>query len=167
MDLNQDLAAQIVQKLKAINHHLCTVESCTGGLISNLITNVSGASLIYWGSYITYDNSLKVELGVSKQLIITHGAVSGEVATEMAECGLQKMKARLNSQKGICISTTGIAGPTGGTPEKPVGLCYISLAKTDQKTQVERFLAPSEAQDRLRIKSLFAQAALQLLLRNI
>lgn len=128
---------KIVSVLRASRAALCTVESCTGGLIAHLLTQVSGSSEVFWGGIVSYDNSAKhFLLGVSPELIQKHGAVSEEVAAEMARQGLIKMRDALNTSAAnikkpealICIATTGIAGPTGGTPEKPVGLCYIGLA---------------------------------------
>lgn len=161
----------VVKKLKATQHLLCTIESCTGGLIAHLITNISGASEIYWGSVVAYDNSVKEELGVPPSLIASQGAVSPEVAREMAEHGLKKMQnnsSRIESfallkPKGlICVSTTGIAGPGGGTSEKPVGLCYIGLARSGQKTIIEKILL-SPPLDRIQTKTQFAKMALDLI----
>lgn len=161
---------EVHQKLQTKKFVLCTVESCTGGLISHLMTNFSGASQLFWGSYVVYDNSAKASLGVSPTLIQTHGAVSAQVAQELANQGLKKMQAALGKtgsysisahQPLICLSTTGIAGPTGGNKEKPVGLCYIGLA-TSQTTLVEEFHA-SQLGNRIEIKMQFALKALQLL----
>lgn len=101
---------------------LATAESCTGGLISHCLTNVSGSSVVFVGGIVAYSNEVKKSLlGVSEVLIEEYGAVSNPVALEMAK-GVCK---RLNSDIGVGV--TGIAGPTGGTPEKPVGLVYISV----------------------------------------
>ncbi|MBI2712408.1 MAG: CinA family protein [Bdellovibrio sp.] len=165
-----NLEEAVLRKLKTAQHVLCTVESCTGGLVAHSITNVSGASEIFWGSYVTYDNSAKLELGVSLKTLEKYGAVSKEVAQELAECGLKKFaenpdrsnSTNLIKPKGwVCISTTGIAGPTGGTLKKPVGLCFIAVAMTGKKTRVEEF--HSVAQDRLLIKEQFAMKALEIL----
>jgi len=165
------LEEAVVRKLRTTQHILTAVESCTGGLISHLITNVSGASEIYWGSTIAYDNSVKEELGVPRNLISTQGAVSIEVARELAERGLERMQrilpqansfALLKPRGLVCVATTGIAGPTGGTREKPVGLCFIGLAISGRKTMVEQFQA-NPASDRLQTKVQFAQKALELI----
>jgi len=165
------LEEAVVRKIKAAQHILCTVESCTGGLISHQITNVPGASEIYWGSFISYDNSAKEDLGVPSSLIKENGAVSPEVAGSMADQGLRKMSevsgrsssyALLEPKGFICISTSGIAGPTGGSKEKPVGLCYIGLAITGKKTWVERFQGDPGC-DRVQMKILFAKKALELI----
>ena len=102
---------------------LATAESCTGGLISHRITNISGSSDYYKGGVIAYVNEVKVQiLLVDDALLAQKGAVSAECARAMAE----GIRALLNGDIGI--ATTGIAGPTGGTPDKPVGLVYIALA---------------------------------------
>ncbi|MHC1610924.1 MAG: CinA family protein [Candidatus Methanospirareceae archaeon] len=105
---------------------LATAESCTGGLVGHRITNVSGSSEYYIGGVIAYTNEVKERyLHVARRTLDEKGAVSAECAREMAS-GVRRL---LRSDIGI--STTGIAGPTGGTPEKPVGLVYIALATKD------------------------------------
>jgi len=102
---------------------LGVVESATGGLISHLITNVPGSSNCYLGSITSYSNQAKISIvGVSEESINRHGAVSPQVAEEMAQGGRRVLGAD------ICVADTGIAGPGGATPEKPVGLFYIGLS---------------------------------------
>ena len=102
---------------------LGVVESATGGLISHLITNVPGSSDYYKGSITAYSNEAKVKVvGVKEKTLNKYGAVSHQVAEEMAEGGRKVLAAD------ICLADTGIAGPGGATPEKPVGLFYIGLA---------------------------------------
>ena len=102
---------------------LGTVESATGGLISHLITSVPGSSDYYKGSVIAYSNEIKIKIvGVREDTIARHGAVSHQVAEEMAREGRKKLAVD------ICLADTGIAGPAGSTPEKPVGLFYLGLA---------------------------------------
>jgi nicotinamide mononucleotide (NMN) deamidase PncC len=173
-----NLEETVVRKLKTAQYILCTVESCSGGLISNLVTNVSGASEVYWGSWVSYDNSAKEELGVSSQLIASQGAVSAEVARALAECGLRKLvecmekhppqnsHALLKPKGFVCISTTGIAGPNGGTPNKPVGMCFIGLAISGRETIVTEFHSPSGT-ERVQNKLQFAQKALEMMRINI
>jgi len=165
------LEEAVIRKLKTTQSILGTVESCTGGLIAHLITNVAGSSEVYWGSFVVYDNSAKEELGVPAQLISHHGAVSSAIAKELAEKGLEKMQnapsrstsyALLKSKGLICVATTGIAGPSGGSREKPVGLCFIGLAISGRKTIVEEFHAPRNL-DRIQIKAQFAQKALEMI----
>ncbi|MCK4368850.1 MAG: CinA family protein [Dehalococcoidales bacterium] len=99
------------------------VESATGGLISHRITNVSGSSDYYKGSVTAYSNEVKSKVvGVSEDTINQYGAVSSQVAEEMAQGGRKLLNAD------ICLADTGIAGPSGATPEKPVGLFYIGLS---------------------------------------
>jgi len=160
----------VIQKLKNSNSVLCTVESCTGGLISHLLTNISGSSAVFWGGYVVYDNTLKEALGTPSTVIQNHGAVSAEVARALAEKGLERMRAILEQGASYslvkpvqfgCIATTGIAGPLGGSEKKPVGLCYIALALSNRDTIVEKFQTASL--DRLQNKTAFAQEALQLI----
>ncbi len=102
---------------------LGTVESATGGLISHLITNVSGSSDYYKGSVIAYSNEAKIRIvGVKEGTINKYGAVSHQVAEEMAQGGRKVLTVD------ICLADTGIAGPTGATPEKPLGLFYLGLS---------------------------------------
>ncbi len=110
----------LVQKMIERNYRITTVESCTGGLLAGRILNVSGASRCYNQGYITYSNEAKETLvGVSHETLERVGAVSEEVAGEMAKGGAKVSKSN------IALSVTGIAGPEGGTKEKPVGLVYI------------------------------------------
>lgn len=113
----------IGDELRKAEISISTAESCTGGLISHRITNVPGSSDYYKGSVIAYANEVKEKvLRVSKQILEEKGAVSAECATAMAN-GVRTLLC-----SDIGIATTGIAGPTGGTPDKPVGLVYIALA---------------------------------------
>jgi PncC family amidohydrolase len=128
-DFLQRLANIIISKNKTI----ATAESCTGGLIGHMLTNISGSSKYFERGIIAYSNQAKNELlMVSKELLDTFGAVSEPVAKAMA-AGIRK-----NTKVDIGISSTGIAGPTGGTDEKPVGLVYIGISTT-RSTQVHRF----------------------------
>lgn len=111
---------------------LATAESCTGGLIANMLTDVPGTSAYFERGLITYSNEAKIELlGVAKNSLKDHGAVSAEVAREMAE----GVRAKAKTTYGLAV--TGIAGPTGGTPEKPVGTVYIALATPDGTNEKE------------------------------
>ena len=112
--------------LKEQNLKIATAESCTGGLIAHTLTNISGASDYFDRGVVSYSNKSKTELlGVPKKLIDKYGAVSNPVAKAMAD-GI-----RVKSEVDIGISTTGIAGPTGGTKEKPVGLVFIAISTKD------------------------------------
>lgn len=122
----QDLVDTLSGLLKAKGMKLACAESCTGGLLSATITNKSGASDIFERGFITYSNESKVEmLGVSEEIIKQHGAVSAETASSMAKGALK------NSQAQLSVSITGIAGPDGGSTQKPVGLVYFGYALKD------------------------------------
>ncbi len=154
-DNDEALEEVVVRLLKQRNETLATAESCTGGLIANKITNVSGASEVFLAGYVTYANSAKSDvLNVDPKLIDKQGAVSEAVARAMAEGA----RARAASKYGL--ATTGIAGPTGGSEEKPVGTVYIALASGDSETVARKFLFPT---DRETFKQLAAQTALDLL----
>ena len=106
---------------------LALAESCTGGRIADRVTNVSGSSAVFTHGFTTYSNEAKIQmLDVPAELIEAHGAVSEQVASAMAVGALKK------SEADIAVSVTGIAGPTGGTEEKPVGTVWIAVATADQ-----------------------------------
>ncbi len=158
-DNDEALEQVVVRLLKQRKQTLATAESCTGGLIANQITNVSGASEVFLAGYITYANSAKNDvLNVDSKLIEKNGAVSEAVARAMAE------GARTGAASTYGLATTGIAGPTGGSDEKPVGTVYIALASGDSETVARKFLFPT---DRQTFKQLAAQAALDLLRRRL
>ena len=116
-------AAKLVELFIKKDFRLATIESCTGGLLSSAITQVSGSSAVIDRGFITYSNKSKIEMvGVKPDLIKKFGAVSAEVAAAMAKGGLY------SSNADITIAVTGIAGPGGGTSEKPVGLVHIATA---------------------------------------
>ena len=125
---------KLIDKLNEKHMTIATAESCTGGMIGACITSVSGASNVYNEGYITYSNDAKAKnLGVSHTTLETYGAVSDETAREMAN------GVRLNANADIGIAVTGIAGPTGGTIDKPVGLVYIGIATKD-KVDAHKFI---------------------------
>ena len=120
---SESVERAIHQRMTDLGLTLATAESCTGGLIAHRITNVPGASDFFLGGVVAYSNEAKVRLlGVDAETIAAHGAVSEVVARQMAEGA----RARFGADVGIGV--TGIAGPGGGTPEKPVGLVFICLA---------------------------------------
>jgi len=134
--------------------YLAVAESCTGGLIGHLITNVPGSSSYYLGSVTAYANQAKVRLlGVAPTTLEQYGAVSAETVIEMAR-GIRQV---LSAEVGLAVS--GIAGPDGGTPEKPVGLVWIGLSAPGLE-QAWHYLWPG---DRLQVKEQTARQALQLL----
>jgi len=145
----------VVRRLTAVGKRLATAESCTGGFLAHKITNVPGASEVFLEGFVTYANQAKVDaLGVPTGLIETHGAVSEPVAQAMAEGAMAKAGADFG------LSTTGIAGPGGGTAEKPVGTVFIGLAIRDGATRVE---SHTYLTDRATFKELTVQAALDML----
>jgi nicotinamide-nucleotide amidase len=155
---DETLEEVIVQLLTKRNQTLATAESCTGGLIANRITNVPGASAVFVAGYVCYANQAKIDmLGVDPKLIEAYGAVSEPVARALAE------RARACAKSDYAIATTGIAGPTGGSPEKPVGTVYVGLASAQSKTIAKKFFFPT---DRETFKQLAAQAGFEMLRRK-
>jgi nicotinamide-nucleotide amidase len=145
----------LIKRLLERKETLALAESCTGGLLTHRITNVPGASGVFLAGYVTYANAAKTNsLGLDDALIEQEGAVSESVARAMAE------GARDRAKSTHALATTGIAGPDGGTAEKPVGTVYIGLASTGAETVVRRF---DFASDRETFKQLTAQAAFNLL----
>ncbi len=134
---------------------LSLAESCTGGLIAHRITNISGSSNYFLGGVVAYSNEAKEKiLGLPHETLLRYGAVSEESARAMAE------GARRLFVSDLALAVTGIAGPTGGTPEKPVGLVYIALA-AEEEVRCERHIWSG---DRLQNKAQSAEAALEMLI---
>jgi nicotinamide-nucleotide amidase len=155
---DEDLEAVIVRLLTERKATLALAESCTGGCIANRITNVPGASAVLLAGLVTYSNTAKQKfLGVQGGTLARHGAVSEPVAREMAE------GARRQTGADYALSVTGIAGPSGGTPEKPVGTVFLGLAGP-AGTIVERNLNPY---DRETFKQVTTQQALEFLRRTV
>lgn len=155
---SSSLEQQVVAALQTRNVRLATAESCTGGLLGHRLSNVSGASEVYLGGVIAYANAVKISLlGVDAAMLDQHGAVSKEVAQCMAE-GVRRT---LHSDWGIGI--TGIAGPGGGTKEKPVGLVYVGVAGPEGTRAVRNVFSGS----RFDIKAQSADCALQILLEEL
>ncbi|GMU93079.1 MAG: hypothetical protein AMXMBFR4_21370 [Candidatus Hydrogenedentota bacterium] len=149
-----DLESIVGAKLMERKATLATAESCSGGLIAHRITNVAGASAYFLGGVVSYSNEAKRELlDVSIADLNAHGAVSEPVARQMAE-GVRR---RFGATWGVGV--TGIAGPTGGTPEKPVGLVFIAVTgPAGTVTSRNQFVGPRES-----VKQQTAQTALELL----
>jgi PncC family amidohydrolase len=149
-----DLEVLIGQKLISQKCTLAVAESCTGGLIAHLITDVAGSSAYFIGGVVPYNPAVKEKLlGVRSRTLAQHGVVSPQVALELAR-GVRKLLAA-----DIGIGVTGIAGPGGGSQDKPVGLVFIALA-AENVERAERLLAKG---DRASIKMAAAEAALALL----
>lgn len=152
------LASNVIEACKKENLALTTAESCTGGLIAGCLTAVSGASEVLQHGIVTYSNESKSHfLGVPADLIVQKGAVSEEVSRTMAEGALKSGKAD------ISVSVTGIAGPEGGSDEKPVGLVHISVARTGFDTLHERHVFVG-GRNAVRLQTI--EAALKLLIRQ-
>src|SRR5690606_36571970 len=122
-----------------------TAESCTGGMIIAALTDIPGSSSMVDRGFVTYSNEAKMEmLGVSAATLDAHGAVSRETAVEMAAGALSR------SHAGIALAVTGIAGPDGGSPEKPVGLVWFGLAKRGEALIAEKHIFPNNGRDFIR-----------------
>ncbi len=161
MDYEEEIMSleeAVVKELKAQGMTLTTAESCTGGAISSKIVNIPGASDVLMQGLVTYSNSAKMRyLGVKEETLEKYGAVSRETAWEMALGGWKE------TGTDACISVTGIAGPGGGTEEKPVGLVYIGCClKGEVKVMGYRFMG-----DRKKIRQQSVTAALNLLLNCV
>lgn len=132
-----ELVQEIVAVLQQQGATLATAESCTGGLIAKTITDVAGASAVFGFGWVTYANDAKFrQLHVQQSTLDTHGAVSEQTAIAMAEGALTE------SDAALALATTGIAGPTGGTPNKPVGTIWIAIATRGQPTKAWHFCNP-------------------------
>ncbi len=139
------LATQVLQVARNKRLHLATAESCTGGLIMAALTEIVGSSDVVDRGFITYTNRAKMEvLGVSAETLRIGGAVTEETAIAMAEGALE------NSSANIAISVTGIAGPGGGSEDKPVGLVYMAAASHGGDTLHEKHLFGDIGRDKVR-----------------
>lgn len=155
----QTLAVRTGQLLTERDLTISTAESCTGGLIAHLLTNISGSSGYVTGGLVAYSNAIKANvLNVRESTLVAHGAVSGHVAAEMA----QNCRAFFNTD--YALSITGIAGPGGGTAEKPVGLTYIGLSGPDGLLVIQRHIWHGDRESNKRAS---ADAALQMLIDMI
>lgn len=152
-------AEQVLQQLRARKLTLATAESCTGGLLSALLTEIAGSSDVFTHGYITYANAAKTAMiGVSESLIHTHGAVSEPVAVAMAEGALN------TSGASISIAITGIAGPGGATENKPVGLVHFASARVGGETlhSMQQFSG-----DRAAVRLQAVRAAMDLIAQQV
>jgi nicotinamide-nucleotide amidase len=144
-------AETLLQSMRRRRLKLVTAESCTGGLIAGLLTEIAGSSDVVERGFVVYSNEAKVELlRVPEDVIDSHGAVSEVTARAMAEGALQ------NSLADISVSVTGIAGPGGGSPEKPVGLVHFATASRDGPTTHRRFVFTQSSRHEVRMKSVIA-----------
>jgi nicotinamide-nucleotide amidase len=149
----------IVHRLAATGRSISTAESCTGGLLASRLTDVPGSSKVFHRGFVTYSNESKIDLlGVKESILSEHGAVSEPVARAMAEGTL------IHAKSDFSLALTGIAGPDGGSAEKPVGTVFIAMAQTSKPTHCQKFSFPV---DRATFKQLATQAALDMLRRAI
>jgi nicotinamide-nucleotide amidase len=154
------LARGLLKEAQAANLHIALAESCTGGLVAAALTEIEGASAVVERGFVVYTNRAKIELlGVSQVLLRQHGAVSEEVARAMVEGALKHSPAEM------AVSVTGIAGPAGGTPAKPVGLVHLAAARArgTMLHEERRFGDIGRAEVRMRS----VEAALKLLFQLI
>lgn len=151
----RELVEKLSIALKERGLMMAAAESCTGGMIAAAMTDRAGSSEVFERGFVTYTNDSKMELlGIPAAILETHGAVSAETAKAMARGALQYSRAH------IAVAVTGIAGPSGGTPEKPVGLVYIGWgSRNDIRVQEHRFTG-----DRATIRQQTVEAALRHLL---
>ena len=156
---DESLEEVVVHLLIERKESVATAESCTGGYLAHRLTNVPGASGVFPAGYVTYANEAKTfSLNVDADLIETHGAVSRQVALEMAE------GARRSAVVTHALATTGVAGPSGGSARKPLGTVFIALASAGAETVVQRFRFQA---DRESFKRLATQAALEMLRQRL
>ena len=149
-----DQARDLLSALEARGQTLATAESCTGGLIAAALTAIAGSSSVVMAGFVTYSNAAKTRMvGVAGDVLEAHGAVSEPVARQMAEGALTR------AEVDIALSCTGIAGPGGATPGKPVGLVFIGCARRGAATVVERHVF---AGDRAAVRAATVAAALRM-----
>ena len=154
-----DQARGLLTLMDAKGMTLATAESCTGGLIAAALTAIAGSSSVVMAGFVTYANGAKQKMvGVQAESLAQYGAVSAEVAREMAEGACERAGVSL------ALSCTGIAGPGGATPGKPVGLVFIGCARQGAATLVERHVFPG---DRAAVRAATVAAALDLAARCI
>ena len=155
-DRIRSLAEAVLTRCREKKLMIATAESCTGGLIAGALTDIAGSSDVVERGFVTYSNRAKTEmLGVPAALIAWHGAVSAEVARAMATGVLA------HAPVDLAVSVTGIAGPGGGTMDKPVGLVHLAIARRGEKVQNEHHVFPG---DRAGIRHATVERALEMLL---
>jgi nicotinamide-nucleotide amidase len=149
------LAEAVLAACRERGWHVATAESCTGGLVAAALTAIAGSSDVVERGFVTYSNAAKSELlGVPSETIAAHGAVSAQTAAAMARGAVARAGVDLS------VAITGVAGPGGGTPQKPVGLVYLGIARKDGAARVERRIFPG---DRAAIRAGALILALELL----
>ena len=143
MDIISINAAEIVTSLKQSDMRICCAESCTGGMIAAAITDIVGSSAVFSRGFVTYSNNAKINmLGVKPETLNLYGAVSGQTVSEMASGAITASE----DEADFAVAVSGIAGPDGGTVEKPVGLVYICVLKKGEVGQVSRYVFDGDRQ---------------------
>ena len=143
MDIISINAAEIVTSLKQSSMRICCAESCTGGMIAAAITDIAGSSAVFSRGFVTYSNQAKINmLGVKPETLNLYGAVSGQTVSEMASGAITASE----DEADFAVAVSGIAGPDGGTVEKPVGLVYICVLKKGEVGQVTRYVFDGDRQ---------------------
>jgi len=155
------LAQEIIDRSPVQGSMVTTAESCTGGLIAGAITDIAGSSSVFDRGFVTYSNEAKQDmLGVRETTLEAYGAVSAQVATEMV------LGARRRSNANLAVSVTGVAGPSGGSPDKPVGLVWMGLSGPDDLTSaIELRWEPGWSRDMIRAATV--RAALEALVMRL
>jgi len=154
------LAESVLAAARAKKLRIVTAESCTGGLVAGALTEIAGSSDVFERGFVTYSNAAKMEeLGVPEATLRAHGAVSETTARAMAEGALR------HAHADISVAVTGVAGPSGGSPEKPVGLVHFAAARKGQQTIAVEHRFGSIGRDKIRAASV--EVALSLLRRQI
>ncbi len=154
---DDERVVRMIERVRAHNQTLVSVESCTGGLVGKSITDLAGISDVYLGGYITYSNEQKsIAVGVDPNTLESHGAVSSQVAIEMAQGGCQSSGAKLG------ISTTGIAGPTGGSDHKPIGTVWICVCAQSERFDCRKFVFPG---DRSQVREHARASAIEMMIQ--
>ena len=153
------LERRVLERCRAAGVRLALVEACTGGLLCARLTEVPGASAVVERGFVPYSHESKVEqLGVPLELLQAHGSVSAEAVEALARAGLERSRADW------AVAETGIAGPGGGTPQKPVGLAFIAVLRRGGRPTVERHVFTG---DRSAVRRAIADRALELLLERL
>ncbi len=155
-----DQATSLLQSLRDAKLVMATAESCTGGLIAGALTEIAGSSDVVDRGFVTYSNEAKSEcLGVPSEMIEEHGAVSEEVARAMAKGAVHRSRAS------IAVAVTGVAGPGGGSDEKPVGLVHVAVARSGRDTLHKRLELGDIGRAQVRVETV--REALALLAKAI
>jgi len=158
--LAEEAARRVLDAARAKAVRIATAESCTGGLVAGVLTAIPGSSDVVEAGIVTYSNAAKTALlGVPAEVIGRHGAVSAQTARAMAEGALARTEA------GLSVAVTGIAGPDGGTPDKPVGLVYFATAMAGAETLLHR--ETFHEMDRAGVREASVAMALELLLDRL